>query len=78
VEVCDFLPWRGIRDGRPGDGGGDGASKYSDGDKSPFLGLRPGESDEVDEVEDVEVVDDTERLFRLYFFSMLANWCVSL
>jgi hypothetical protein len=62
------LPWRGISDGRPGDGGGDEAIKKSD-DKSPFLGLRPGESDEVEDVEDVE---DTERLFRLSFFSMVS------
>jgi hypothetical protein len=75
IEDCDFLPCRGRSDGRPGDGGGD-ERIYSDGESNPFRGLRPGER--VD-VEEVDVVEETDKLFRAFWFFMVSvatngNW----
>ena len=47
------MPWRGMSDGRPGEGGGDGPRKAR-------LGLRRGES--VDVEEPMDEMDETERV----------------
>lgn len=51
--LVGFLPCRGMRDGRLGDGGGEGPS-------APRRGLNRGDSEEVDDPTDV--MEDTERV----------------
>ena len=53
-----FLPWRGMREGKLGDGGGDGP-------RNARRGLRCGES--VDVEEPMDEMEDTERVGDFMF-----------